>query len=95
MTSSLRATCAKVRFILQLILACTFTSSMSFGQELPGDFVTKNTMDGNIETEGTVRFGPNAVWKGRSLHSRSLDIEDGATLIGEVIVPWSRSEDID
>ena len=55
----------------------------------------EGTINGNIETEGTVRFGPNAVWKGRSLHSRALDIQDGATLIGEVIVPWSRSQDND
>ena len=51
------------------------------------------SIDGCVETEGEVRFGPKATWKGKTLQSRSLAIADGATLQGSIIVPWSRSED--
>ncbi len=52
----------------------------------------EGSIDGNVETEGEVKLGPKAVWRGRILQSRSLAIADGARLEGDVIVPWSRAE---
>jgi hypothetical protein len=53
---------------------------------------SEGTVEGNIETEGTVHFGPSAIWKGKSLRSRTLAVEDGAQLNGRVRVPWLREE---
>ena len=52
----------------------------------------EGSIDGRVETEGEVKFGPKAVWRGKTLQSRSLAIADGATLQGDIIVPWSRAE---
>jgi cytoskeletal protein CcmA (bactofilin family) len=49
-------------------------------------------MEGSVETDGDVRLGPKASWKGRTLQSRSLAIADGAKLLGAVTVPWPRAE---
>ena len=38
-----------------------------------------------------MKLGPKAVWRGRTLQSRSLAIADGARLQGDIIVPWSRA----
>ena len=50
------------------------------------------SMEGSVETDGAVRLGPKAFWKGRALQSRSLAVEDGAQLSGDILVPWSRSD---
>ena len=49
-------------------------------------------MEGSIETDGDVRFGPKSSWKGTSLLSRSIEIAAGAKLVGIVTVPWHRPE---
>ncbi len=49
-------------------------------------------MEGAIETDGDVHFGPKSSWKGKSLLSRTIDIAAGAKLIGIVTVPWHRPE---
>jgi hypothetical protein len=49
------------------------------------------TLEGTIETDGEMNLGPKAYWKGASLSSRSLNIAEGAKLIGIVKVPWQRS----
>ncbi len=60
---------------------------------LSGDGIDcEGSIDGCVETEGKVKFGPKAVWRGKTLQSRSLAIADGATLQGDIIVPWSRAE---
>lgn len=54
--------------------------------------VCEGVMEGNVETDGQVKMGPKASWKGESLLSRSLAIADGAKLLGLVTVPWHRPE---
>ncbi len=49
-------------------------------------------MEGSIETDGDVHFGPKSSWKGTSLLSRSIEIAAGAKLVGIVTVPWHRPE---
>ncbi len=49
-------------------------------------------MEGAVETDGDVHFGPKSSWKGSSLLSRSIEIAAGAKLIGIVTVPWHRPE---
>lgn len=49
-------------------------------------------MEGNIETDGDVHFGPKSSWKGNALLSRSVKIAAGAKLVGIVTVPWHRPE---
>jgi len=53
----------------------------------------EGSIEGSIESEGCMRLGPKAVWKGRALQSQSLAISEGAMLSGDIIVPWSREED--
>ena len=55
--------------------------------------VSEGTIEGSIETEGDVQLTAKSSWKGRSLRSRTLVVEDGATLNGQVKVPWVRAED--
>ena len=52
----------------------------------------EGAIEGSIETDGDVTLGPQASWKGKALQSRSLNISDGATVDGIVIVPWLRPE---
>lgn len=52
--------------------------------------VCEGAMEGAVETDGDVTLGPKASWKGDHLFSRSLTIEDGATILGVVTVPWTR-----
>ena len=52
----------------------------------------EGSIEGSIESEGCMRLGPNSNWKGRALQSQSLAISEGATLNGDIIVPWSRAE---
>ena len=54
--------------------------------------ICDGAMQGTVESDGDVRLGPKASWKGKSLQSRSLAIADGATLLGVVSVPWQRPE---
>lgn len=44
------------------------------------------TIDGAVECTGPVVLGAHAAWKGQSLRSPALRIDDGATLIGHVCV---------
>jgi hypothetical protein len=53
---------------------------------------SEGTVEGSIETEGSVHLGPSAVWKGKTLRSRSLAVEDGAQINGRIRVPWVRDE---
>jgi len=52
-------------------------------------------MEGAVETDGDVHFGPKSSWKGTSLLSRSIEIAAGAKLIGIVTVPWHRPEPVE
>ena len=52
----------------------------------------EGALEGAIETDGTMLFGPKASWKGGLLCSRKLEIADGAKLIGAIKVPWTRPE---
>jgi len=54
--------------------------------------VCEGTIEGSIETDGDVEFGPKASWKGKQLCSRALEIKPGARLDGDVVVPWIRPE---
>jgi len=51
-------------------------------------------MEGAVETDGDIHFGPKSSWKGTSLLSRSIEIAAGAKLIGIVTVPWHRPEPV-
>ena len=53
----------------------------------------EGSIEGSIESEGRMQLGPKSNWKGRALQSQSLAISEGATLHGDIIVPWSRAED--
>jgi hypothetical protein len=55
--------------------------------------VCEGTIEGSIETDGEVTLGPKASWKGDKLHSRSLEVADGASLTGHVQVPWKRDDE--
>lgn len=57
-----------------------------------GGVECEGTVEGEIETDGHVKLGPKSLWKGKSLRCGSLDISDGAKLIGEVKIPWVRDE---
>ncbi len=52
----------------------------------------EGSIEGSIESEGCMRLGPKSNWKGRALQSQSLAVSEGATLHGDIIVPWSREE---
>ena len=53
----------------------------------------EGTLEGSIETDGTMTLGPKSTWKGVELRSRTLVVTDGATLNGYVIVPWARDDE--
>jgi hypothetical protein len=55
-----------------------------------GGVLCEGSIEGSIETDGEVRFGPHASWKGQTLQSGRLEIEPGARLIGVIKVPWTR-----
>ena len=48
--------------------------------------ICDGAMEGTIETDGDVRLGPKASWKGKSLRSRSLSVAEGAKLMGVVTI---------
>jgi hypothetical protein len=52
-----------------------------------GGIACEGTLEGVIETDGDLSLGPKSTWKGKSLHSRSLHIAEGAILVGYVKVP--------
>lgn len=52
----------------------------------------EGTLEGTIETDGDMVFGPKASWKGKTLCSRRLVIAEGAQLMGAIKVPWQRVE---
>ncbi len=55
--------------------------------------ICEGAMEGAVETDGPVQLGGKSSWKGQRLAGRSLVIEDGATLLGHVKIPWDRDED--
>lgn len=52
----------------------------------------EGAVEGAIETDGDMVFGPKASWKGNVLQSKRLVISEGAKLIGVIRVPWERAE---
>jgi cytoskeletal protein CcmA (bactofilin family) len=50
----------------------------------------EGAIEGIIETDGDVTLGPKASWRGKALQSRRLHISDGATVDGQLVVPWQR-----
>lgn len=49
----------------------------------------EGVLEGIVESDGEVSFGPKASWKGKTLQSRTLAVADGAQLMGIVRVPWT------
>jgi cytoskeletal protein CcmA (bactofilin family) len=47
----------------------------------------EGVLEGAIQTDGDLALGPKASWKGKTLHSRTLHIADGAKLQGYIKVP--------
>jgi hypothetical protein len=56
-----------------------------------GGIECKGAIEGSIDTEGVVSFGPKATWKGGTLRSDHLEIAEGASLDGRIEVPARRS----
>lgn len=54
--------------------------------------VCDGTIEGDVETDGNMTLGPKATWKGQRLASRSLEIKEGAKVLGVINVPWQREE---
>lgn len=58
-----------------------------------GDGITvEGTVEGSIETQAGVSFGPKSHWKGGTLRSPSVEIKDGASLEGRIEVPFRKSD---
>lgn len=57
-----------------------------------GGIEVLGTLEGKVETDGDITFGPKSAWKGACLQSRRLLLTDGVTLDGVVRVPWIREE---
>ncbi|MCP3906297.1 MAG: polymer-forming cytoskeletal protein, partial [Planctomycetes bacterium] len=53
----------------------------------------EGALEGDVETDGSVALGAKSSWKGKVLNSRVLTVEDGASLVGFVNVPWQREDD--
>ena len=47
-------------------------------------------LEGEIITDGHVKLGPKAAWKGKTMRCASIDIAVGAQIIGEMKIPWAR-----
>ena len=52
----------------------------------------EGSIEGSIEADGDVFFGPKAHWKGKILQSHTLAVTDGAKLYGRITVPWVRGK---
>ena len=50
----------------------------------------QGTLEGAIEADAPIVLSGKSTWKGKTLVTRSLVIEDGAKLQGHVKVPWER-----
>jgi len=48
------------------------------------------TLEGAIEADMRITLSERPTWKGKSLMTRALVVEDGAKLLGHVKVPWER-----
>ncbi len=48
--------------------------------------ICDGAMEGTVETDGDVRLGPKASWRGKLLRSRALASADGAKLLGVISV---------
>lgn len=48
----------------------------------------EGVLEGAIQTDGELSLGSKASWKGKTLHSKSLHIDDGARLEGYIKVPF-------
>jgi hypothetical protein len=79
-------TCGKITITKKGRVAARIISSGEEGIDCEG------IMEGAVESDGEVRFGPQASWKGKSLTGRALHIEDGAKLNGLIVVPYRRQE---
>ncbi len=78
-------TCGKIRITKRGRVAAKRIQS--------GDgIICEGVIEGDVETDGVVKMGPKASWKGESLRSRSLAIVAGAKLLGVVTVPWHAPE---
>jgi hypothetical protein len=53
----------------------------------------EGTLEGMVHTDGPMALGAKATWKGAELCTKSLHIEDGAKILGHLIVPWTRPAD--
>ncbi|TVQ56586.1 MAG: polymer-forming cytoskeletal protein [Phycisphaerales bacterium] len=53
----------------------------------------EGAMEGTVETDGPIELGAKSSWKGQRLVGHSLVIQDGATLLGRVTIPWNREQD--
>lgn len=48
----------------------------------------EGVLEGAVEADGVIQLGPKSTWKGKSLMSRAMTVQDGAVLVGQVKVPW-------
>ncbi len=55
--------------------------------------VCEGSIEGKVETPGPVQLGPKSSWKGASLTSKTLEVDDGAKLNGLVTVPCEEPEE--
>jgi cytoskeletal protein CcmA (bactofilin family) len=49
----------------------------------------EGTIEGAIESDGKLVLGAKSSWKGQTLFARSLELTDGAKLVGYVKVPYA------
>jgi len=56
------------------------------------DINCEGSMEGTVEADGDVTLGPKSTWKGKVLQSRTLEVKEGAILVGRVSVPWQRTK---
>lgn len=52
-----------------------------------GDITCDGVLEGAIRADGAMSLSGKASWKGKTLHSQSLSVQDGAKLNGYVKVP--------
>lgn len=51
----------------------------------------EGTLEGAIEADDHMMLTAKSTWKGKTLVTRSLVVEDGAKLHGHIKVPWERA----
>ena len=55
----------------------------------------EGTIEGAIESDGKLVLGSKSSWKGQTLFTKSLELADGAKLVGYVKVPYAPPKEND